>query len=149
MPEIKVSQSRLIPAKPADVYALMVDYEVGHPSILPKEYFKTLTIERGGQGAGTIFLAEMEVMGRKSEFRMEVTEPAPGRLLMETDAVQQVVTTFHFEPHLQGDQTMLTIQTVSKVRNLFRWVLERLFSPAISRKIYRAELELIAEKMKG
>ena len=92
MSNIHVSVSRVIDA-PADViYGILSDYRAGHPSILPKPYFKELVVEEGGVGEGTVARVGMEVMGSQQTLRLRVTEPEPGRVLREEDAAAGVVT---------------------------------------------------------
>ncbi len=68
---------------PADrVYAIIADYRNGHPHILPKQ-FRNLTVEQGGVGAGTIIRFEVRVFGQTQHFRAVVSEPEPGRVLVE------------------------------------------------------------------
>ena len=76
---IQVQASEVINARPEDVYALLSDYQVGHPAILPKPYFTGLTVEKGGQGAGTIVITRLKVMGQEFVYRQAITEPEPLR----------------------------------------------------------------------
>ncbi len=75
---LKITESAIINATPSKVYVGLTDYRVGHPAILPKSFFKSLTVNEGGVGAGTVFTAEAEVMGSKSVVKMRVDEPQPG-----------------------------------------------------------------------
>src|ERR1051325_550535 len=77
-----VSASMRIAAPPARLYGLLADYHTGHPSILPKQ-FSNLRVEVGGVGAGTVIRFDMTVFGRKQVFRGMVSEPEPGRILVE------------------------------------------------------------------
>lgn len=130
-----VESSAIIPALPQAVYDLLADYHVGHPSILPKPYFVALTVEEGGIGEGTVFRADMKVMGQKSSFRSKVTEPERGKLLRETDLDTGTVTDFIVAPAGDG-QTKLTFHTDYKVKNF----IERLMIPPILRRMYKQEL---------
>ena len=49
-----VKASRVIPAPPETVYAVLIDYEEGHRAILPKPYFVDMIIEKGGRCRVTI-----------------------------------------------------------------------------------------------
>lgn len=42
-----VVASQLIPASVQQVYAIIADYNQGHPHILPKPHFVSLTVEKG------------------------------------------------------------------------------------------------------
>jgi hypothetical protein len=53
--------------------------------ILPKPYFTKLEVEQGGMGAGTIIRIHMRVFGAERILRQRVSEPDPGRILVEQD----------------------------------------------------------------
>lgn len=78
-----VTASALIPARRERVYNILANYREGHPRILPKQ-FSNLVVEQGGLGAGTVIRFQMSVFGRKQTFRAEISEPEPGRVLVET-----------------------------------------------------------------
>ncbi|MEO8453409.1 MAG: hypothetical protein ABI647_26730 [Gemmatimonadota bacterium] len=67
------------------VYGLIADDRKGHPSILPPQYFENLEVEEGGYGAGTRIRFTMLSYGTRRVCRAHVTEPEPGRVLVETD----------------------------------------------------------------
>ena len=89
----RFSSSALIHASPQDLYAIIADYQQGHPQILPKPPFVSLVVEQGGKGAGTVIRVQMRVLGQTQAFRAVVTEPEPGRILVETND-NGYVTTF-------------------------------------------------------
>jgi Polyketide cyclase / dehydrase and lipid transport len=105
---IHAEQSLVIDARPEAVYAVVSDYRVGHPAILPRE-FAPLVVEQGGQGSGTIVRGSVTVWGRTAPFHQQVTEPEPGRVLVETDIDTGQYTTFTFEPLAGGRRTRVTI----------------------------------------
>lgn len=143
----RVEESLFIPAPAEAVYAVLSDYRVGHPAILPKPYFVDLVVEEGGQGAGTKIRVEMNVMGAKRTMRMVVTEPEPGRVLAEEDAENGLYTTFTFEPIQNGQQTHLTIATDMKTRPGLAGFIERLMTTPMMHRIYRQELQQIVDYM--
>ncbi|MBP8003114.1 MAG: SRPBCC family protein [Chloroflexi bacterium] len=145
MNQIHIEQSAVIAAAPAQLYAVIRDYEVGHLAILPKPYFQEMIVEEGGQGAGTKTRLKMKIMGQEFNFRHEVSEPEPGRILKETDRDTGLATTFTFEPLAGGTQTRLTITTDTPVRPGLAGFLERFMSPLILRRIYRQELQNLAD----
>lgn len=140
----QVSTSEVIPAPPARVYAILKDYRQEHPAILPKQFFKKLTVLEGGNGEGTVFEAEMNVFGAKSTVRMRVREPEPGRVLVEEDPSTGMVTTFMVERLHDGEQAHVTISTHAQTSTGIKGLIERLASPPIMRHIYRAELKNLA-----
>ncbi len=136
---------RDIAAPAGAVYALFADYENGHPRVLPPAYLSNLRIEKGGQGAGTVFTCEMRVMGQRRLFRALVTEPAPGRVLRETIPESGMVTTFTVEPLDGGRRARAQIETRWEVPR-WRAPLERGLLVPFLRRVYRAELELVARE---
>src|SRR5437773_7574984 len=87
-----------IDARPEQLYAIITDYRVGHPAILPKPYFTELTVEKGGQGAGTVLWVSLRAFGKDYRYHQLVTEPEPGRVIVETDIETGQYSTFTFEP---------------------------------------------------
>ena len=55
MTQLRIAVSSLIQAPAQQAYAIIADYRNGHPRILPRPYFVSLTVEQGGVGAGTDF----------------------------------------------------------------------------------------------
>lgn len=131
-------------ARPEVVYTLLADYRQGHPRILPPAYFTGLEVERGGIGAGTVFRVQMRAMGQTATYHMEVSEPAPGRVLVETDAAAGVVTTFTVTPVDGGQRARLSIATEWAPKGGLPGLIERLVTPPVARHIYRAELRQAA-----
>ena len=80
----RVSVSARIPAPSGRIYGIIADYRNGHPHILPPA-FSNLEVEQGGVGAGTIIRFNVRALGRTQLFRSVVTEPEPGRVLVETN----------------------------------------------------------------
>ncbi len=139
-----IAATALIPSPPADVYAVIADYHDGHARIIPRPPFTSLTVEKGGTGAGTVIRVETRVMGRTQGFRAVVSEPEPERVLVETNSTG-FVTTFTVEPRDAGWRSEVTISTVLPPRpwplaTLERWMMRRFLRPVFAR-----ELELLAE----
>ena len=145
MSQIHTEVSDILPARPEVVYAVLTDYRVGHPAILPKPYFTELQVEQGGQGAGTVVRTRMVVMGVERIFKLTVSEPEPGRVLREVDEQAGVVTTFTVEPLNGGQQTRVTIATDARASPGVRGMMEKLMNPPITRRIYTEELRQLAE----
>lgn len=140
IPQI-ASASKIIHA-PADVvYNLIADYRNGHPFILPKKYFLSMNVEEGGFGAGTVVNFTMRLLGQTQFFHSIITEPQPGRLLVETDIRSEIPTSFHVVSIGDGRQSRLTIATELKGQNM----VEGFIAKWILQKVYREELELIAK----
>src|SRR5262249_29606097 len=95
---IHVESTSVVDARPQDVYAVFVDYYFAHPAILPKPEFGELIIEKGGHGAGTIFRADVTTGGKTLHMHVLVSEPEPGRVLLETDIETGQTTHFICDP---------------------------------------------------
>ena len=139
----RVSATALIPAPAEKVYGIVADYRNGHPHILPKPWFLSLEVVEGGVGAGTVVDFSMRLMGRVQHFRATVTEPQPGRVLVETNDTG-AVTSFTVEPQ-PNQQCRVTIVTETTVRDgiagkIEGWLTNRLLHP-----IYVAELAQLAD----
>lgn len=141
---LTVDVSKEINARPQDVYAVIADYKVGHPAILPKPYFTELTVEEGGQGAGTVLRLRMNVYGQEFHYHQIVTEPEPGRVLVETDLDTGLYSKFIFEPLDGGQRTRVTISAQFKISAGLKGLMERLFTPMVVRGIFNQELDNLA-----
>jgi hypothetical protein len=139
--------SLVIDARPEELYAVVADYRVGHPAILPKQYFSDLIVEQGGQGAGTVIRGSVTVLGQEHPFHQLVSEPQPGHVLIETDLVTGQVTRFTFEPLNGSGLTRVTIASEFPASRGFVGLLERLTRPIVARDIYREELRQLASYM--
>ena len=81
-------------------------------------------------------------MGAERTFRMTVTEPQPGNVLVESDGI--TTTTFKVEP-LGTGQSRVTISTDARPSSGFQGSIECLFTPPFLRRVYRQELENLAD----
>jgi len=139
MAELVAARSLVIRAPPRILHAILADYRVAHPAILPKRAFLSLAVEKGGTGSGTTFLLTMKAFGAVRTMRADVTEPNPGRTIVETDVETGLRTTFELAP-LEGDAgTRVTITTRWSARGL-RGVFERVFAPAFLERLYAEKL---------
>jgi len=145
MSQIHVEVSEVIEARPEKVYAILADYRASHPAILPKPYFTELTVEQGGQGAGTIIHVGMNVMGVKRAYRQVISEPEPSRVLVESDAAAGVTSSFTVDPLNGGQHSRVTIATDAAASPGVMGWMERLFSPSVMRHIFKKELQQLAE----
>jgi hypothetical protein len=140
----QISASRHITAPVHKVYDLIADYRNGHPRILPKPYFVSLHVEQGGYGAGTVIHFQMQLMGRVQSFHSTITEPEPGRVLVETDRNTGAVTTFIVDPRANSQEAFVTIKTITNVPagifgKIQGWLMTQLLRP-----VYEKELDQLA-----
>ena len=144
-----VSASAIIPARRERVYSLISNYNDGHPRILPKQ-FSSLVVEQGGVGAGTIIRFQMSVFGKKQAYRAAITEPEPGRVLVETDLdANGAVTTFTINPGGAPADSHVTISTELPVREGLLGKIEKAMISLLLRPMYVKELENLARVATG
>jgi hypothetical protein len=141
---MRVAASAVIPAPPKRVYEILANYHEHHPRIVPPQYFRRIDVLQGGIGAGTRTRIEMRVLGVTRVFEHVVSEPEPGRVLVESEPDGANPTTFTVEP-AQAGATQLTISTELKGRGAIEAWLSSLMLP----RIYRAELARITEYVRG
>ncbi len=140
MTTAQATESAIIAAPPPAVYAVLADYHNHHPHILPQQYFRNLVIEDGGHGAGTVFRTDVYVFGNKSSNHMRVSEPEPGRRLVETDLDTGLETSFTVTPVAEGQQSKVEIKTVWQRKAGVAGRIEAWITGQIMRMIYRKEL---------
>jgi hypothetical protein len=146
-----ISVSALIPARRERVYALIANYNDGHLRIVPKQ-FTNIVVEQGGIGAGTVIRVEMNLYGMKQTFRAAISEPEPGRMLVETGLDEDengAITTFTVNPGTAPADCHVTISTELPVRRGFPGVIEKTLSTLLLKPIYAKELENLARVATG
>jgi hypothetical protein len=98
-------------------------------------------VEEGGIGAGTKIRFEMVMFGKAQQAQSVITEPEPGRVLVESTTDGLAVTSFIVEARDGGKAANVTISTDLKSQGLIgNAIIKFLF-----KRIYREELELLAE----
>jgi hypothetical protein len=140
----RVSASGLISAPARIVYNIIADYRNGHPQILPKPYFLSLHVEKGGYGAGTVITFQMQLLGRIQSFHANITEPEPGHTLVETDRNTGAITTFTVDPRSAGKEAMVTITTTTTVPDGVLGRVQGWFTTRLLHPIYEKELAQLA-----
>ena len=145
-----VTVSSVIPARPERVYALIANYHDGHARILPKQ-LSGLTVEEGtGMGAGTVIRFEVSVLGKRQTMRAAVTEPEPGRVLVESSLDDDgPITTFTVNPGTAPADSHVMISTELPVRSGLMGRIERSFSTLLLRSMYAKELQNLARVATG
>lgn len=148
MPDIHAKSSAVIPAPPSIVYGLIADYRRGHPRILPRKYFQDLKVEEGGVGSGTRISFSMRSFGVRRLLRAKITEPEPGRRLVETYDPTGMTTTFIVDGQDADQSSLVTIATQYVKRGPAGWM-ERWLAPRYLKKVFAAELELLSSHARG
>jgi hypothetical protein len=144
---LRVEASAAIGAAATDTYRMIADYKNGHPRILPAKYFRSLTVEKGGYGAGTEISFEMIAFGSVQKVRAVITEPEPGRVLVEADPAKKVVTTFTVEPTGAATSRVTFVTEMPVARGLLGWIQRALFRSYLE-KVYAAELKQLDEQVR-
>ncbi len=137
-----VVASRVVAANAGVAYALIADYRGGHQRILPPKYFGNLRATKGGYGNGTEIAFEMYPFGMKraaQQARSRVTEPEPGRVLIETDLDRGFVTTFTVDP-IDPTSARVEFATAVPVKSGILGAIEKMVTTAFLRRVYEIEL---------
>jgi len=137
MAKVNASAERTIDAPAERVYGYLRDMHE-HAHFLPPA-FSDFQVEAGGVGEGSVASFKATAGGRTRSYRMRVTEPVPGRTLVESDANSSLVTTFNVEP--QGDKSLVRIHTSWDGAGGIGGFFERTFAPKAMRRIYLDELD--------
>jgi Polyketide cyclase / dehydrase and lipid transport len=136
----RYSAERLLDAPATVVYHCLADYREHHrpEGFLPGQ-FSDLTVVRGGVGAGTVIRFSMTLGGRKRTVTTEISEPQPGRVLVERGSGLE--TTFTVDPvGPQGEQARVRFDTVMEAGGL-EGLLTRLFAARLLGPVYADELQ--------
>lgn len=140
MSRIHVKKEQIINARPADVYAALIDYAGKHIQILTAN-FLDYTVEKGGQGDGTIVRYRLRAARRERPYRMLIQEAVKGRVITESDMNSSLVTTWTVLPQEQGQQTMVRVASEWEGGSGVGGFFERLFAPLGLRRIYASMLD--------
>lgn len=156
MEHSQVAASARIAAPAARVYAIIADYREGHPRIVPPRWFGPIAVERGGVGAGTVIRFTMKLLSETRELRGEVSEPQPGRLLIERYADTDTTTSFTVEadPPSSGARDgagacTVTIATDFPRRDGLLGRVEAFLTGRFLRRVYIEELALLRSVAKS
>jgi len=101
MGTLRVETERTVAADPSEVFGLVSDYAEGRPRYLPPNY-EGYEVEEGGRGAGTTVRYVLHAARRERPYRMQVTQPDAGLVLVEKDAGSSLTTTWTVVPAPTG-----------------------------------------------
>ena len=145
MAKVEASAERTIDAPADRVYGYLADMHQ-HPHFLPPA-FSDFQVVQGGVGAGTVTSFAVTAGGRTRSYRMRVSEPEPGRTLVESDANSSLVTTFNVEP--RDGRSLVRISTSWDGASGIGGFFERTFAPKAMRRIYLDELDRLNAYAQG
>jgi uncharacterized protein YndB with AHSA1/START domain len=136
MAKVTASAERMIDAPAAQVYGYLADQNQ-HAKFLPPA-FSDFQVVEGGVGAGSATRFKITAGGRTREYNMRVSEPEPGRTLVETDQGSSLRTTFTVTP--QGDNSLVNITTSWDGAGGIGGFFEKTFAPRALHRLYLDEL---------
>jgi polyketide cyclase/dehydrase/lipid transport protein len=142
--QTKISAERVLNAPAEVVYHLIADYSEHHraaPDGFLPAAFTDLVVEQGGVGQGTVVRFTSKLGGRSQTVSAAISEPVPGRVLVETSPGLE--TTFTVEPVGAG-RARVRFDTVIEAGGLTGLV-TRFFAPGMLRPVYAEELENIEQ----
>lgn len=134
-----VSVTGRVGAPAVVVYDTIADYRHAHPQILPRQ-FSDLRVVDGGVGAGTVITFRTHLLGMTQLYKGTVTEPEPGRVVVETytEPAPSVTTFIVNDAGAASDVTITTDFETGRsglAGLIERFLVERLVPP-----MYREEL---------
>jgi hypothetical protein len=144
-----ITASRRIEALPAAIYSLIADYHDSHRRIVPPKAFRWLAVDRGGIGAGTEIRFGMRLFGSMRTGRGVVSEPEPGRVLVESYPDTGDITTFTVEPAHQPGASSVTIATDLHVGDGIAGRIQGFVAERFLRPLYLEELQRLADLAEG
>ena len=144
-----ITASRRIDALPASIYCVIADYHDGHRRIVPPRAFSWLAVDKGGIGAGTEIRFGMRMFGSMRTVRGVVTEPEPGRVLVESYPDTGDVTTFIVEAAADTGASNVTITTDLHVSDGFSGRIQAFMAERFLRPLYLEELQRLADLAEG
>src|SRR5204862_3416986 len=125
-----VRAERVLDAPAGVVYHLISDYREHHrPEGFLPPAFTDLVVERGGVGEGTVVRFTSKLGGRSQTVTAAISEPHPGRVLVETSPGLE--TTFTVAP-ADGQRARVRFDTEMELGGLPR-LLARLLAPRMLR----------------
>ena len=136
MAKVQASAERVIDAPADKVYSYLADMHA-HQHFLPPA-FSDFQVEEGGVGEGTVTRFKVTAGGRTRDYHMRISEPEPGRTLVEKDIESSLVNTFNVQP--QGDKSLVRIATSWDGAAGIGGFFERAFAPRALNRLYLDEL---------
>lgn len=143
MSHIFVRSERVIEARPAEVFQTLADYKMKRPRILPPNYLD-YTLEKGGQGAGTVIRYRLRAAGRERPYEMHVEETVKGQVLTERDKGSSLVTRWNVLPIADGQKSKVSVESDWEGSSGIGGFFERIFAPLGLSQIYKDILIALA-----
>jgi hypothetical protein len=139
MGEIAVVVEQTYDAAPGKVFTALADYVNVRPNILAPEFTDYQVLERG-VGAGTRIGYNLHATKKRVRaVEAAVTEPTPGRQLLETDSRSSLLVLWDVVA-ADGGGSRVTVRVNWQGAGGVGGFFERRFAPAGIRRIYTTEL---------
>ena len=136
MTQVVASAERTIDAPADEVYEYLADTQL-HSRLLPPPFYD-FQVEQG-VGTGSAIRFKINFAGGVRELRMKVTEPEPGRTLVQADTNGSgLVTTFTVTP--QGERALVNITSSFDGETGVAGFVERIIAPPRLHRVYAEEL---------
>jgi uncharacterized protein YndB with AHSA1/START domain len=136
-PTVAASAERTIDAPVVHVYQYLADMHV-HARLLPRPFYD-FQVEEGGVGAGSVVGFKINFAGGVRQLRMQVSEPEPGRTVVQTDTSGSgLVITFTVTP--QREQALVNITSSFNGETGVAGFVERIIAPRRLHRVYTEEL---------
>lgn len=132
-----VAAERRIDLPAAHLYRIIADFNEHHPKFLPQG-FRDLRVVSGGVGAGTVITFDIATSTSVRHFRSLITEPEPGRVLVEEDPTQGTRKRFRVTP--DGKGAVVRIEREFRTSSGLTRVIEGLIGTPIMRRLLAEEL---------
>jgi hypothetical protein len=145
MKQIKVKAAAVLAARSEDAYATIADYREGHPNIMPKENWYNFQLEQGGYGEGTVYHITSCVLGVEKSYHHRVSEPEPGRILVEHEigSIPEETNRFTVRPLEQGEKCHVEIAVTMNPSPGLKGLVERVVVPLVIPALLCKELKLL------
>lgn len=144
--QTRCSAERVVDAPAEVVYHLIADYREHHrPEGFLPPAFTDLVVERGGVGAGTVVRFTSKLGGRSQTVHASISEPEPGRVLVETSPGLE--TTFTVERE-GGQRAWVRFDTVFEAGGLTGLMI-RLLAAGLLRPVYADEMDRLEHHAKA
>ncbi len=137
MATLHASAEHVIDAPIDVIYNCIADYNQHHAHILPKEFSDLRVESGGGVGDGTVITFKAKAWGVTQAYRATVSEPQPGRVLVETND-DGSFSTFTLDAVPGG--VKVTIETTFTTSTGLKGLMERLLARRTMESMYAREL---------
>ena len=143
MGTLRVETERTVAADPSEVFGLVSDYAEGRPRYLPPNY-EGYEVEEGGRGAGTTVRYVLHAARRERPYRMQVSQPDAGLVLVEKDAGSSLTTTWTVVPASDGKRSTVRVASQWQGAGGVGGFFERIFAPGGLKRIHDDTLARLA-----